>query len=370
MEKFELCFNVTGTHIYIIPELLPTQRPDINFDAYQPPGNLNFQYHYDFMPEGIITRFISRNYYFIRNEHFWKTGAELTFEDSQALVMSDVLNRKMIISVTGPMKGELLAIIRKEMEHIHQTVNLHKEQNYHEMIPCPCGACCKSQESHLYKYKMLKDFLERGIHLHCPKSFEPVSIEKLLKGYEEHKPRQSLVKEIVITASQLQGVASTIKEDEDSRNGFMALILSIKGFIVKDQTRWGRSASEKSMGRIDFKVELSEGIGFAICEAFRLQGYNKNKIDDHLKKLFLYDANGLKENFIIVYAETHDFSGLWEKYLNHIPQIDFQYPLYGEVDQEEVEYSDIKLARARHLREKKLRDVYHLFVKMPILSRY
>jgi hypothetical protein len=84
MEKFELCFNITGTHIHIIPELLPPQRPAIDFDTYRAPDCLHFLYQYDFMPEGIISRFISRNYYFIRSEHFWKTGAKLTFEDSRA----------------------------------------------------------------------------------------------------------------------------------------------------------------------------------------------------------------------------------------------------------------------------------------------
>jgi internalin A len=382
MEKFELCFNITGTHIYIIPELLPPQRPAIDFDTFRAQGSLHFLYQYDFMPEGIISRFISRNYYFIRNEQFWKTGAELTFEDSHALVVSDTLKRKLNISVTGPMKGELLAIIRKEMEHIHQVLNLHKEENshemlpytsgtcrkkeyYHEMLPCTCGTCGESEDPHLYEYKMLNDFSEKGFPLHCPRGLEPVSIEQLLKGYKKQKPRHSLKEEMVTTASELLGVAGTIKEDEDSRNGFMALILSIKGFMVKDQTRWGRSASGKSMGRIDFKVELPDKGGYAICEAFRLKGFDGHVIDSHLKKLFSYDPAGVKENFIIVYAETDDFSGLWEKYLQHIPEIDFECPLHGEVEEESLDYANIKLARAQHVREKIYCDFYHLFVKMP-----
>ena len=367
MEKFELCFNVTGTHIHIIPELLPSQRPAIDFDVYRAPGSLQFLYQYDFMPEGIISRFISRNYYFIRNEHFWKTGAELTFEDSRALVMSDILNHKMKISVTGSMKGELLAIIRKEMEHIHQTLNLRKEENYHEMLPCTCSQCRESEDPHLYQYKVLKDFSSKGFPLHCPSGLEPVTIKQLLKGYTKQKPRHGLKEELIRTASQLMGLAETIKEDEDSRNGFISLILEIKGFTVKDQTRWGRSASGKSMGEIDIKVELPKD-GYALCEAFRLHGFNKNVIDGHLTKLFNYDASGVKENFIIVYAETDDFTGLWEKYLDRIPKIDFKNcPLYGDVEEETVDtYANIKLARARHMIEKRGCDVYHLFVKMPL----
>jgi internalin A len=44
MENFELCFNITGTPIYIIPELLPPQWPAIDFDAYHVPGILHFLY--------------------------------------------------------------------------------------------------------------------------------------------------------------------------------------------------------------------------------------------------------------------------------------------------------------------------------------
>jgi len=74
MEKFELCFPITGSDIHIVPELLPAERPGIEFRVYKQPGNLHFRYRYDFMPEGIITRFISRMYYLIKDDHFWKNG--------------------------------------------------------------------------------------------------------------------------------------------------------------------------------------------------------------------------------------------------------------------------------------------------------
>ena len=104
--------------MHIVPELLPARRPGIDIALYQRPGTLHFQYHYDFMPQGIITRFISRMYYLIAAEHFWKNGVELRFEDSTALIVSDYLNREIKISVTGPGKNELLAITRNDFQHI------------------------------------------------------------------------------------------------------------------------------------------------------------------------------------------------------------------------------------------------------------
>lgn len=135
MEKFELCFNFADTDIYIIPELLPADRPSIPFEKYKNLDNLLFEYQYDFMPEGIISRFISRVYYLIKEDHFWKNGVELKFEDSCGLVISEPLSRKMKISVSGSCRSELLGIIRNGLEHIHKTLNMEKGKHYHEMIP-------------------------------------------------------------------------------------------------------------------------------------------------------------------------------------------------------------------------------------------
>ncbi|MCX6580085.1 MAG: GTP-binding protein [Candidatus Aminicenantes bacterium] len=365
MEKFELCFNILETENHIIPELLPVDRLAIIFGKYQKDNSLQFEYHYDFMPKGIVSRFISRIYYLIRDDHFWKNGVEMKFEDSNALVVSERLNRKMKISVTGSSKSELLAIIRNEFEYIHKTLNLHKDENYHEMIPCTCSKCLDVEKPYLHKYDVLKMFTSKGKStIECQISAEEVSIEKLIKGFEWDIPRKDLLKTLITIATQLQGISRTMKPDEDSRNGFIALLLSIYGFNAKDQARWGSSATGKSPGRIDIKIENSEGGPEAMLEAFNLETFNSNNINSHLKKLFGYDPSGLERNFIVVYAEANDFSGLWKKYLNHIPNIDFKYRLSEEVQEKELPLTDIKLARTRHLREKKITEVYHLFINM------
>lgn len=365
MEKFELCFPIIGTEIHIVPELLPAQRPDIEFEKYKKAENLNFEYHYDFMPEGIITRFISRMYYLIKDDHFWKNGVELRFEDSTAFVISELLNRRMKISVTGSCKSELLAIIRNDFEHIHQTLNMEKDTHYDEMIPCTCGTCIESEKPHLFKYETIKKFSAKGLHTtYCPISVEEVGIDKLLKGFEPPKPKKDLLKTLLTTAQHLQGIAKSIKPDEDSRNSFIALLLSIHGFITKDQTRWGRSETGKTMGYIDIKIENLENEAEAVIEAFILKGFDHNVIDGHLTKLFGYDPNGLVRNFIVVYSEDPDFLDLWKKYLNHLPKIDFKYKMAESPGEEKTTFAEIKLARTRHLREGELTDVYHLFVNM------
>ena len=80
MKRFEICFQLSSTQEYIIPELLPPQQPEFiwNFE-----NNLRFEYRYDFMPAGIITRFIVRNYRLIQNNIYWKYGAILEREGTK-----------------------------------------------------------------------------------------------------------------------------------------------------------------------------------------------------------------------------------------------------------------------------------------------
>jgi internalin A len=365
MEKFGLCFPIMGTESYIVPELLPAKRPDFDFGKYKEAGNLHFQYHYDFMPEGIIFRFISRMYYLIKDDHSWKNGVELRFEDSTALVLSELLNRKMKISVTGTFKNDLLAIIRNDFAYVHQTLNMEKNRNYFEMIPCNCPQCLEAENPQLYKFDMLKKFMDKGIQsIHCFNSTEEVSIKKLLKGFETLKPRKGLLDTLISTASKLQGVSKTIKPYEDSRNSFFSRLLSTQGFMVKYQPLWGSSVSGKAMGNVDLKVESINGEAVSIIEAFSLKSFNKNIIKSHLHRFFSYDPGDMENNYLLVYAEAEDFPGLWKKYFEFLAEIDYPYKLIGTPEELQTSYANIKLARTRHHREGGETIIYHIFINM------
>jgi internalin A len=366
MEKFHLCFNLQETDEYIIPELLPADRPLIPFDDYNKADNLRFEYHYDFMPAGIISRFISMVHYLIKNDHFWKNGVELKFDSSTALVMSDPFNKKMKISISGAYKNELLAIIRDKFERIHHSLNLRKDdRGYWEMIPCNCPDCIKSRSPHLFRHEVLRRaYYDKGRTSYpCDKSLVDIPIEKLLKGFESKPFQEDLLQTIINIAYHLQGIAKAMSPEEDSRTTFFASLLQGKDIIVKDQPRFGRSATGRSMGRPDIKIENSKGKTMAIIEAFNLKGFHKNIIDEHLERLFKYDPGGLEKNFIIVYSDANDFSGLWKRYLGNIRKIKFKFIL-TEITEEKTGYAEIKLAKAKHMREGVEVSIYHLFINM------
>jgi len=368
MEKFELCFNIAGTEEYIIPELLPPIQPSISLEEYSQPGCLRFQYRYDFMPGGILSRFISRSYYLVKNEQYWKSGVLPGFGDSSALVASDPLNRSTTISVTGASPFELMAIIRNQLDTIHRTLNMEKGVLYSELVPCNCTVCRKTREPYFYNYDVLNRRRLKGIdETVCEYSDESVSIPLLLKGYKPPVPTKpsALPAQIVSAVGHLMSIAKSLKPYEGDRNDLLALLLTVKGILVKDKSRSGLSASTKSIGIPDFKFSAPDGSVISFMEAFNLRSFDKSIIDLHLKKLFNYNTAGVKQNYILVYAETKNFTGSWRKYLEYLPEIDFEYPLRNVEALDDLSASsNIKVARASHLRNESETYVYHIFVHM------
>lgn len=136
MRKFELCFpfpNDDGR--YLIPELLGKEQPDLG-NEFNPHQCLNFQYHYPILPEGLLPRFIVRTHALSQNHPRWRNGAILEFEGNRALVHADVQDKKVFISITGPLRGRrrLLAVIRSDFERIHADISKLQPQ---AMVPVP-----------------------------------------------------------------------------------------------------------------------------------------------------------------------------------------------------------------------------------------
>jgi len=121
MKKFELCFTFPDedTH-YLIPELLDIQEPE-GAAEFKPAECLNFRYEYEMLPEGLLPRFIVRTHGLIEDEHRWRTGVILRFEEVRALVKADMVDKKVFIRVTGQAEARrrLLAVIRSDFERIH-----------------------------------------------------------------------------------------------------------------------------------------------------------------------------------------------------------------------------------------------------------
>jgi hypothetical protein len=179
MKKFELCFQIFDSMDYVIPELLPATQPGFTWEDRE---NLRFEYHYDFMPGGIITRFIVRTHDLIKDNIYWKNGAVLKWDGTEAMISSEALSRKIRIRIRGKDKKSMLSIIRREIDYIHKTLNY---PDVKEMIPCICTECQGSNEPSFYDFSILKKYEAKNIQeIRCPKNLDNVLIEKLFSGIE------------------------------------------------------------------------------------------------------------------------------------------------------------------------------------------
>ena len=298
IEKFELCFNIVGTDDYILPELLPSQRPAIDMEGYRSGGNLQLHYSYDFMPAGIITRFISRLHYLIRDNHYWNSGVELEFSGSSALIVSDSAQKRIRVSVSGANNTQLMGVIRSHFDHIHETLNMKKEEHVFEEVPCNLFRMHFTPKNLIsYKYNLLQKFIvERqsdaspvkkvpkmfrftGYSMACcpPKNRETFSI-LLSPPYRKSRALRKPCNRMKTVAIRL-----------------FPFCWEPAGSVSKIKRCHGSSESGLELGELDIKIENETGRAVSIIEALNLDYCDTTKIDSHVLKLFHnYDCQRLK----------------------------------------------------------------------------
>ena len=85
---------------------------------------LEFQYHYQVLPNSIISRFIVRMHSYIYLNTYWRTGVIIAHQNDKALVKADIEDRKIYIKITGSFlsRRNILTIIRSHFDTIHRTI--------------------------------------------------------------------------------------------------------------------------------------------------------------------------------------------------------------------------------------------------------
>jgi hypothetical protein len=151
---------------------------------------------------------------------------------------------------------------------------------------------------------------------------------------------------------------------EDDRNTFISSLLEASDYIVKDQTRWSRSSVGKSSGEIDIFIRDKKGFPFSIIEALNLDSLDTAYIALHIDKIFNYDTTGLEYNFILVYSNAKNFDKFWTKYIQFISMHSYQYQFISFDEINNYLYTDIKIGKAKHIRNGREILLYHLMVDL------
>ncbi len=179
MMNFKLCYEIPGQPgTYIAPQLLSPESPDYNWDDRQ---NLLLRYEYEFMPKGILTRFIVEMHPWIEQQTFvWKTGVVLTKDGARAEVTERYRYHKgeIRIRVSGKRQRDLLTTVRHELDKIHAT---YERLKYNTLVPCNCDTCKHSQTPYFYALDRLYSFLDRGKpQIQCYESGDDVEVRGLI----------------------------------------------------------------------------------------------------------------------------------------------------------------------------------------------
>jgi len=219
MKLFELCFQLGSSENYIVPELLRPEFTDLKWDYS---SNLRFEYNYTFMPAGIITRFITRQHRLIKDELYWRKGLVISKNSTEALIISEPLNRKIRIWIKGDEAMELLFLIRDEIEDIHETLNFPEVK---QMYPCNCDKCSVSDNPHFFGSDMLVNFRLKKIETaQCQTSGKMINIEEL---------RGTVMSKTDIALESIMEIGS---KNEDKLNEIVRLLETIKSNLPEKET--------------------------------------------------------------------------------------------------------------------------------------
>jgi hypothetical protein len=176
MMKFKLCYQLPNEkNTYIAPQLLDYNEPEYEWNS---DDNIILRYRYDFMPKGILNRFIVEMHRFILELFVWRTGVLLQREETRAKIVETYDQREIIIRLSGANKRGFLEVITDQFDRIHVSFNRLKVD---KLIPCNCSECKDSQEPYFHVLEDVKKALFKGkTAVECKISFEDINILNLI----------------------------------------------------------------------------------------------------------------------------------------------------------------------------------------------
>jgi internalin A len=187
MINFKLCYKIPDSDLYIAPQLLTTNKPDYTWDKND---NLLMRYTYEFMPKGIITRFIVEMHRWIVNDYVWKSGILLETEDTNAEIIEHYGKREIHIRIVGKHKRYLMTILSHELDKIH---NSFRRLRYDKLIPCNCDDCKKIPDPYFYRWDVLQNAIAtQQREIQCQKYFKMVDVGILVGDIIDRKQLQML----------------------------------------------------------------------------------------------------------------------------------------------------------------------------------
>jgi hypothetical protein len=184
MLRFKLCYELKNQkHTYIAPQLLESNPPRYQWNSND---NLFLRYEYDFMPKGILTRFIVEMHHYIEEPKVWRSGVILKRDNTLAEIIETYDRREIKIRLSGANQRGFLEVITDKFDEINQS---YKRLKVKKMIPCNCSVCKNSQEPHFYDFENLRQRRDSNKQtVECQKPpFNEVNVRSLINSSGQDK---------------------------------------------------------------------------------------------------------------------------------------------------------------------------------------
>ena len=139
MRSFKLCYFLTDeADTLVIPDLLPSNRPKLNFDKAQPGIVFEFRFPH-LLPRHVMPMFIVSRHHEIEDGQVWQTGVVLKNDahNAQELVAVNYSDRVISLNVQGTGAKDYLYILR---DTLFQIINKLKDLSYEEWVELPHSA--------------------------------------------------------------------------------------------------------------------------------------------------------------------------------------------------------------------------------------
>jgi len=137
MHKFELAVSLGDGQTYLIPGLLPKERPTFGWLDSAP---VVLEYRYAILPAAILSRLmvrLHRHTWRLNGQPVrWRNGLGIARNGCHALIVADRSTARLTVALDGPIphRRHLLAVIRAELDEIHGSfAKLEAE----EFVPIP-----------------------------------------------------------------------------------------------------------------------------------------------------------------------------------------------------------------------------------------
>ncbi|RDE24963.1 GTP-binding protein [Motiliproteus coralliicola] len=205
MIRYELCYKSDKDTEFLIPSLFPESSPDIHIDYSE---CFTYRYQYEFMPAGIMTRFIARNSEHIKDKLCWKNGVMISYNGVDSLIECDRISRRITVKIFSSDYMDVLGLIRADFARINRSLN---NPVVVEEIPCPC------KDPFMFNYDFVRNIQRKGEdRILCYKCGDKVSISEMLCLDQPDKEKESNV-----VNNYFEGGFMEIKEFKNNGNAIV-----------------------------------------------------------------------------------------------------------------------------------------------------